>query len=70
MDHNVVHGVDYHRMTWEKRALDLDDLSSSADHLLTGNFNLRKFYTDLQSAISCVKYKAFLKKYNKRDCSM
>ncbi|CAL1689680.1 unnamed protein product [Lasius platythorax] len=36
MDANVKSGVDYHKLEWEKRALDLDDLHSSQDHLLTG----------------------------------
>ncbi|XP_039313481.1 uncharacterized protein LOC105198718 isoform X2 [Solenopsis invicta] len=36
MDSNVRSGVDYHTMIWEKRALDLDELTSSQDHLLTG----------------------------------
>lgn len=37
MDVNVKSGIDYHKLVWEKRALDLDDLQSSQDHLLTGN---------------------------------
>ncbi|XP_020290289.1 uncharacterized protein LOC109857914 isoform X2 [Pseudomyrmex gracilis] len=36
MDSNVRSGVDYHKIVWEKRALDLDDLVSAQDHLLTG----------------------------------
>ncbi|XP_012541397.2 uncharacterized protein LOC105839550 isoform X2 [Monomorium pharaonis] len=36
MDSNVRSGVDYHTIIWEQRALDLDDLTSSQDHLLTG----------------------------------
>ncbi|KAL6436597.1 hypothetical protein ACFW04_004812 [Cataglyphis niger] len=36
MDANVRSGIDYHKLVWEKRALDLDDLQSSQDHLLTG----------------------------------
>ncbi|EFN73534.1 hypothetical protein EAG_09552 [Camponotus floridanus] len=35
-DFNVKSDIDYHRLVWEKRALDLDDLQSSQDHLLTG----------------------------------
>ncbi|XP_011691601.1 PREDICTED: uncharacterized protein LOC105452315 isoform X2 [Wasmannia auropunctata] len=34
-DPDIKPDVDYHTMTWEKRALDLDDLSMK-DHLLTG----------------------------------
>lgn len=37
MDPNIKSGVDYHTMIWEKRALDLDNLESLQDHLLTGN---------------------------------
>ncbi|XP_029173505.1 uncharacterized protein LOC114942330 isoform X2 [Nylanderia fulva] len=36
MDSNVKSGIDYHKLVWEKRALDLDDLQSAQDHLLTG----------------------------------
>ncbi|XP_003424464.1 uncharacterized protein LOC100679659 isoform X1 [Nasonia vitripennis] len=36
IDANVRAGVDYHTIMWEKRAVDLDDLDSPADHLLTG----------------------------------
>lgn len=36
MDANIRSGIDYHKLVWEKRALDLDDLQSSQDHLLTG----------------------------------
>ncbi|EZA56899.1 hypothetical protein DMN91_000279 [Ooceraea biroi] len=36
MDANVRNGVDYHKIVWEKRALDLDDLVPPQDHLLTG----------------------------------
>lgn len=58
MDPNVKSGVDYHTIVWEKRALDLDNLLSLQDHLLTGNFNTilkRKFYAD--SPYFFVKYK-------------
>lgn len=37
MDPNIKNGIDYHTMVWEKRALDLDNLESLQDHLLTGN---------------------------------
>ncbi|XP_012216013.1 uncharacterized protein orion isoform X1 [Linepithema humile] len=36
MDSNVKSGIDYHKLVWERRALDLDDLTSPQDHLLTG----------------------------------
>lgn len=36
MDSNAKSGVDYHKLVWEKRALDLDDLLPPQDHLLTG----------------------------------
>lgn len=47
MDSHVRNGVDYHKIVWEKRALDLDDLVPPQDHLLTGNLNNKsnnKFY--------------------------
>lgn len=50
MDSRIKNGVDYHNMVWEKRALDLDNLLSLQDHLLTGNLKLilvRKFYANL-----------------------
>ena len=36
MDRNVKNGRDYHRLDWENRALDLDDLAAPESHLLTG----------------------------------
>jgi len=36
-DSNIKSGIDYHKLVWERRALDLDDLASPQDHLLTGN---------------------------------
>lgn len=41
MDSNIKSGVDYHKLVWEKRALDLDDLVSPQDHLLTGNLEIK-----------------------------
>ena len=35
-DRNVQNGRDYHRLDWENRALDLDDLVAPESHLLTG----------------------------------
>jgi hypothetical protein len=29
-------GVDYHKLTYEQRAIDLDELDSPAGHVLTG----------------------------------
>lgn len=51
MSSNVKNGVDYHKLTWEKRALDLDDLVPAEDHLLTGmtmtgQFELKNIYVD------------------------
>lgn len=36
LDKNVKNGVDYHTLAWVKRGLDLDDLVSNQDHLITG----------------------------------
>ncbi|XP_017880889.1 uncharacterized protein LOC108625401 isoform X3 [Ceratina calcarata] len=36
LDNNVTNGVDYHTLSWEKRGLDLDDLSLDQNYLLTG----------------------------------
>lgn len=36
LDRNVKDGTDYHTITWERRAMDLDDLVPPPDHLLTG----------------------------------
>ncbi|XP_076285669.1 chemokine-like protein orion isoform X1 [Lasioglossum baleicum] len=36
LDKNVKNGVDYHSLAWEKRGLDLDDLVSDQNHLITG----------------------------------
>lgn len=35
-DRSVYSGQDYHIMTWEQRALDLDDLEADQNHVLTG----------------------------------
>lgn len=35
-DVGVVNGRDYHTLTWEHRAIDLDDLFADDEHLLTG----------------------------------
>ncbi|CAL7947528.1 unnamed protein product [Xylocopa violacea] len=36
LDSNVTDGVDYHTLSWEKRGLDLDDLTLDKNYLLTG----------------------------------
>lgn len=36
LDKNVKNGIDYHTLAWEKRGLDLDDLVSDQNHLITG----------------------------------
>ncbi|XP_015118959.1 uncharacterized protein LOC107042423 isoform X2 [Diachasma alloeum] len=36
LDRGVVNGRDFHTLSWEKRAIDLDDLSAPDDHVLTG----------------------------------
>lgn len=35
-DHGIKNGVDYHTLTYEKRAIDLDDLDSPTGSILTG----------------------------------
>lgn len=35
-DTGVTDGVDYHTLTYERRAIDLDELDSPAGHVLTG----------------------------------
>ncbi|KAI4500300.1 hypothetical protein M0802_004717 [Mischocyttarus mexicanus] len=49
-DDNVNNGIDYHTIVWEKRAIDLDDLKSPKDHLLTG-IKLRMIGTRLNLEI-------------------
>ncbi|XP_057325997.1 uncharacterized protein LOC130668027 isoform X2 [Microplitis mediator] len=36
LDRGVVNGEDYHTLSWEKRAIDLDDLTAPVEHVLTG----------------------------------
>ncbi|XP_011303273.1 uncharacterized protein orion isoform X2 [Fopius arisanus] len=36
LDRNVVNGRDFHTLSWEKRAIDLDDLFAPESHVLTG----------------------------------
>lgn len=35
-DYGVVEGVDYHKLTYESRAIDLDELDSPSGYVLTG----------------------------------
>lgn len=35
-DRNVENGVDYHKLTWEKRALNLDTITAPANKVVTG----------------------------------
>ncbi|XP_043490833.1 uncharacterized protein LOC122516776 isoform X2 [Polistes fuscatus] len=49
-DSDVDNGVDYHTIVWEKRAIDLDDLKSPENHLLTG-IKLRMIGTRLNLEI-------------------
>lgn len=48
-DKKIFNGQDYHTLSWEKRAIDLDDLEADEGHVLTGklmvNFvNLHNIY--------------------------
>lgn len=36
LDRGVRNGYDYHTLTWDKRAIDLDDLMAPKDHVVTG----------------------------------
>lgn len=36
VDEDVIEGVDYHTLTYEKRAIDLDELDSPAGYVMTG----------------------------------
>lgn len=35
-DYEVTEGVDFHTLTYEKRAIDLDELESPSGHVMTG----------------------------------
>ncbi|XP_066595208.1 uncharacterized protein orion [Prorops nasuta] len=35
-DEHIMNTVDYHTLSWEKRAIDMDDLTYGDDHVLTG----------------------------------
>ncbi|XP_033224884.1 uncharacterized protein LOC117177907 isoform X2 [Belonocnema kinseyi] len=49
LDRNVKDGTDYHTITWDKRAVDLDDLVPPPDHLLTGlRFKLLGVHLNLE----------------------
>lgn len=45
-DTKTVEGLDYHKMTFEKRALDLDDLRVTSGYVLTG-----KIYSNLEKRL-------------------
>ncbi|XP_046814386.1 uncharacterized protein LOC124422239 isoform X3 [Vespa crabro] len=49
-DSDVKNGIDYHTIVWEKRAIDMDDLKSPENHLLTG-IKLRMIGTRLNLEI-------------------
>lgn len=36
LDRGIRTGVDYHKMAWDKRAVDLDDLIAPDHHVVTG----------------------------------
>lgn len=36
LDRGIRNGIDYHTMSWERRAIDLDDLIAPPSHLVTG----------------------------------
>lgn len=36
LDRDIINGRDFHTLSWEKRAIDLDDLIAHEEHLLTG----------------------------------
>lgn len=54
-------GVDYHMLTYQKRAIDLDELDSPAGHVLTGvryvqllySFVLVNYYMSLSKKMYC-----------------
>lgn len=54
MDFNTKNSEDYHKIVWEKRALDLDDLIPPQDHLLTGN---RQFDNCDARSVECERCK-------------
>lgn len=41
-DRNVYNGKDYHTLSSDKRAVDLDNLEAEEGHILTGNINVRQ----------------------------
>lgn len=36
LDRGIRNGLDYHTMSWDKRAIDLDDLTAPINHVVTG----------------------------------
>lgn len=43
-DRKIYNGQDYHTFSWEKRAVDLDDLEADEGHVLTGK---KRFYNEV-----------------------
>lgn len=37
-DRKIFNGQDYHTLSWEKRAIDLDDLEADEGYIVTGTF--------------------------------
>ncbi|XP_011883380.1 PREDICTED: uncharacterized protein LOC105570638 isoform X1 [Vollenhovia emeryi] len=57
MDPHIKSGIDYHTMVWEKRALDLDNLLSLQDHVVTGvRFRMVGSRLNLEIMISPFNY--------------
>lgn len=44
LDKNVHNEQDFHTLTWENRAVDLDDLVSDEGHLVTGKNSFGNLY--------------------------
>lgn len=50
LDRGIRNGLDYHTMSWDKRAIDLDDLIAPSSHVVTG-FRFRVIGTHLNLEI-------------------
>lgn len=52
-DNDVTDKVDYLKLSWDLRAIDLDDLTAPPGHLLTGNHNPRVQIFEIRATILC-----------------
>lgn len=58
LDRGIKTGVDYHTLTWDRRAIDLDDLLAPVDHVVTGvRFRMIGTHLNLEMRVTEADFK-------------